>query len=105
MEVRADRIRYDADRAVASVSITASDDPKATMKMMYELVQEPGGWKVVPPQQSTPSPGAAGDGQGLPPGHPPTNAPMGGLPPGHPPMTPQGEALPPGHPPLGGEER
>lgn len=94
MRVRADRIRYDGDRAVASVSIMASDDPKAIMKMMYELVRESDGWRVVPAT-------APAEGEGLPPGHPPT----GGLPPGHPPTAPQGGGLPPGHPPISGEER
>lgn len=108
MGVRADRIRYEGDRALASVSITASDDPKATMKMMYELVRGANGWEVVPPESSAPQAGgpaeAQGGSPGLPPGHPPLDAPGGGLPPGHPPTTPQGGALPPGHPPIGGEQ-
>ena len=101
MRVRADRIRYDGDRAVASVSIMASDDPKAIMKMMYELVRESDGWRVVPPESAVPPATAPVEGEGLPPGHPPT----GGLPPGHPPTAPQGGGLPPGHPPISGEER
>ena len=35
MQVKADRIRYDGDHATVSVSIVASDDPKAAMKMLY----------------------------------------------------------------------
>ena len=54
MSVSADRIRYDGDRAVASVSIVASDDPKASMKMIYELVREEGAWRVVPPDAHSP---------------------------------------------------
>ena len=108
MRVRADRIRYEADRALASVSIMASDDPEASMQMMYELALGPDGWVVVPPEtaesdtmQDSPGAGVVPD---LPPGHPPTN-PEGGiaLPPGHPPTTPQGD-LPPGHPPITGEQ-
>ena len=108
MEVRADRIRYEGDRALASVSIMASDDPKAAMKMVYELIRGQGGWKVVPPDASGLQEGNAAEGlggsSGLPPGHPPLDAPGGGLPPGHPPTTPQSGALPPGHPPIGGGE-
>lgn len=108
MEVRADRIRYEGDRALASVSIMASDDPNAVMKMVYELVQRENGWKVVPPDASGPQAGGLAGGQGgspgLPPGHPPLEAPGTGLPPGHPPTTPQGGALPPGHPPIGGDQ-
>lgn len=106
MEVRADRIRYDGDRAVASVSIMASDDPKAAMKMVYELVQVPDGWRVVPSQASAPStgsgPGGPGATPGLPPGHPPTSPGGLELPQGHPPTAPEG-GLPPGHPPISGE--
>lgn len=101
MRVRADRIRYDGERAVASVSIMASDDPKAIMKMMYELEQGAAGWRVVPPESAVPSVTAPVEGEGLPPGHPPT----GGLPPGHPPTAPPGGALPPGHPPISEEQR
>ena len=107
MQVRADRIRYEGDRALASVSIMASDDPKAAMKMLYELVHESNGWKVVPPESSGLQTGASPEGQGrspgLPPGHPPTSPPSTGLPPGHPPTAPPGGELPPGHPPIGGE--
>ena len=108
MEVRADRIRYEGDRALASVSIMASDDPQAAMKMVYELVHAAGGWKVVIPDssglQSEGPEGGQGGAPGLPPGHPPMDPPGAGLPPGHPPTTPQGGALPPGHPPTGGEQ-
>ncbi len=106
MRVRADRIRFEGDRALASVSIMASDDPKATMQMVYELALGPEGWKVVPPEASSQGMGVSPEGgdavPGLPPGHPPTGAPSMELPPGHPPTAPSGE-LPPGHPPIGGE--
>ena len=95
MRVRADRIRYEGDRALASVSIMASDDPKAAMKMVYELVRESGGWRVVPAETA----GADPDLQSSPHGAPP------GLPQGHPPLSPQDGGLPPGHPPIGGGER
>ncbi len=106
MRVRADRIRYEGDRALASVSISASDDPKAAMQMVYELMRGADGWQVVPPQ--TPGHATGDDPQsqgtipGLPPGHPPSNPRGMELPPGHPPTAPQGE-LPPGHPPIAGE--
>lgn len=107
MQVRADRIRYEGDRALASVSIMASDDPKAAMKMVYELIHESSGWRVVPPESSGLQTGTSSEGQGAPPGlpqgHPPISPPSTVLPPGHPPTTPPGGALPPGHPPIGGE--
>lgn len=87
LEIRADRIRYGGDRAVAEVSIIASGDPKAAMQMVYELKRGPDGWRVVPPdpaRSESPTP---------PSGH-------GGLPPGHPPTDQLGTDLPPGHPPL-----
>ncbi len=106
MRVRADRIRYDGDRAVASVSIMASDDPQASMQMMYELVEGTDGWEVVPPEAAGPGPaedpGSPGAVPQLPPGHPPADPEGMALPPGHPPTTPQ-RNLPPGHPPITGE--
>ncbi len=107
MRVRADRIRYEEDRALASVSIMASDDPEASMQMMYELARGPDGWVVVPPEtagsDTIQDPHGAGRPPDLPPGHPPTNPEGTALPPGHPPTTPQ-EGLPPGHPPITGEQ-
>lgn len=95
LTVRADRIRYSDDRAVATVSIIASDDPQATMQMLYELERTADGWRVVPPRD------AGGEGGG-----PPAASEQGsGLPPGHPPTTPRGDGLPPGHPPLPGSDR
>lgn len=85
MTVRADRIRYEGERAVASVSIVASGDPKAAMKMIYELQRDAGGWRVVPMQQSRDGTGSASPE--LPPGHPPTSPSASRLPPGHPPLT------------------
>ena len=86
LTIRADRIRYDGDRAVASVSIAASGDPEAEMKMIYHLERGADGWRVVPMESTLDAPGItpphADTPSGLPPGHPPT-----GLPPGHPPLT------------------
>ncbi len=95
MQVRADRIRYDGSRAVASVSIMSSDDPMAAMKMIYELEETQGGWMVVPPES------VAGPAEEAIPGH----GAVPGLPQGHPPVESQGGILPPGHPPVGAEER
>ena len=95
MRVKADRIRYDGDNATASVSIVASDDPKAAMKMLYQLRRDADGWKVLPPEPTS------GSSAPLPPNHPPTS----GLPPGHPPTDQPSTGLPPGHPPLDGGQR
>ena len=95
MQVKAERIRYDGEHATASVSIVASDDPKATMKMLYQLRRDSDGWKVLQPEP------ASGSSAPLPPNHPPTS----GLPPGHPPTVQPNPGLPPGHPPLEGGER
>ena len=95
MRVRADRIRYDGDHAAVSVSIVAADDPKAAMKMLYQLRRDADGWKVIEPEA------AGGAAAPLPPDHPPT----GGLPPGHPPTFEPSAELPPGHPPLDGGQR
>ncbi len=89
--VRAERVRYEGQRAVAQVSIVAADDPKAAMKMVYELEHGEGGWQVV---QAAAQPGSVGDSKlplVLPPGHPPTQGPGSSLPPGHPPV---GDRLP-----------
>ena len=91
MSIRAERIRYDGDRAVVSVAIVASDDAKASMSMIYELERDGNGWRVVPSVVPAHPPlsesGGSGASSGLPPGHPPTVQPGSGLPPGHPPLT------------------
>lgn len=91
MTVRADRIRYDGNRAVVSVSIVAAGDPKAAMKMVYELMRDQDGWQVVQMPAPTDSTGVApplpeGSSR-LPPGHPPTGQARPPLPPGHPPLS------------------
>ena len=91
VDVKAARIRYDGDRAVASVSISASGDPKAVMTMLYELQLGEAGWEVVPSPAQRP-------------GTQP-EASQGVLPPGHPPLVEPKPALPPGHPPLDGGSR
>lgn len=93
LEIRADRIRYGGDRAVAEVSIMASGDPDAVMQMVYELERGPDGWRVVPPDPARSDSPTAPPGHGLPPN----------LPPGHPPTDQFGTELPPGHPPLDGD--
>lgn len=93
LEIRADRIRYGGDRAVAEVSIIASDDPDAAMQMVYELERGPDGWRVVPPDPSSLGMPTAPGGHGVQPN----------LPLGHPPTDPHGTGLPPGHPPLNGD--
>lgn len=95
MQVKADRIRYDGDHATVSVSIVASDDPQAAMRMLYQLRRHPDGWKVLPPEP------ASSSSTPLPPNHPPTSA----LPPGHPPTVQPSPELPPGHPPLDGGQQ
>ncbi len=95
LRVKVDRIRYDGDHASASVSIVASDDPKAAMKMLYELRRDTSGWTVLQPDPSMPAAGSATGSGGTAPS----------LPPGHPPTGPPGEGLPPGHPPLDGGQR
>ncbi len=95
MTVRADRIRYSGDRAVATVSIIAGDDPQAAMQMLYELERVADGWRVVPPPDAGRPKGSL----------PAASEHDSGLPPGHPPLTPRGDGLPPGHPPLPGSDR
>lgn len=95
MQVAVDRVKYEGDRAQAEVTISASNDAKASMQMAYELEQTADGWRVIPAapaghgEGGFPPPASGGAG-GLPPGHPPTDAPPQG----------GGEQLPPGHPPL-----
>ena len=105
MRVHVDRIRYEGDSALAEVTIAASDDPDAEMKMVYFLERGASGWRVVPPDSVTgsqdPSVTSPGSIPGLPPGHPPTTQPGAVLPPGHPPTTQPPAELPPGHPPVG----
>ena len=106
MRVHVERIRYEGDSAMAEVTIAASDDPDAKMKMVYFLEQGANGWRVVPPDSATSDQGSAltspSTMPGLPPGHPPTTQPGTELPPGHPPVAEPPTELPPGHPPLGG---
>ncbi len=95
LEVRADRIRYGDDAAVAEVSIVAVDDPEAAMKMTYALRQAEGGWEVVPVdsrgEPAAPLQPGQGSGEDLPPGHPPVSPQTSPLPPGHPPLDRQGQ--------------
>lgn len=90
LRVRADHVRYQDRHAVAEVSITAPGDPKAAMKMVYELRYGPDGWQVVPAESSGHAPAERSldpyASPPLPPGHPPTRQPGAGLPPGHPPL-------------------
>ena len=105
MRVHVGRIRYEGDSAMAEVTIAASGDPEAEMKMVYFLELGANGWRVVPPDSATggqdPSVTSPGNTPGLPPGHPPTTQPGTVLPPGHPPTTQPSTELPPGHPPIG----
>lgn len=75
LRIKATHVRYEGETAVAQVSISASDDPKAVMTMVYELRQGPHGWRV-----------ESGAFEGRPGGTSPANPP----------------SLPPGHPPVGG---
>ncbi len=84
MEVSVDAVRIDGNRAQVEVTIAASNDAAAAMQMVYELEKRAGRWRIKPsPPAGGTAPPAAG---GLPPGHPPIDAPSGGLPPGHPPL-------------------
>ena len=87
LRVRADHVRYEDRQAVAEVSITAPGDPKAAMKMVYELQRGADGWRVLPEPSSGRVPaGHAPSPRTLPQGHPPIGQPDSGLPPGHPPL-------------------
>jgi hypothetical protein len=118
MDVKIDRLELKGDSATAGVTISARDDAKASMQMVYELRKSGSAWEVVPPSGGTgaahggvPSAGAAEPGGELPPGHPPTGGAQEGtaeqpqLPQGHPPVggppVEKSPALPPGHPPIG----
>ena len=84
MEVSVDAVQVEGNRAQVEVTIAASNDAAAVMQMVYELEKRSGRWRVKPPLPTEETaPPAAG---GLPPGHPPLDAPDAGLPPGHPPL-------------------
>lgn len=87
LRVRADHVQYEGQQAVAEVSITAPGDPKAAMKMVYELQRGADGWRVLPEPSSGGGPADPGPSpRALPRGHPPIGQPDSGLPPGHPPL-------------------
>ena len=99
MRVEVAQVKVQGDEATAAVTITARDDPNASMQMMYRLKRTADGWEVQAPGSKAGS--AAGDD--LPPGHPPLeNKPSTAaeLPAGHPPLneSPPQPSLPPGHP-------
>lgn len=89
MEVSVDALQVDGRRAQVEVTIAAADDAAAAMRMVYELEKRSGRWRVKPSPPVETAPPAAG---GLPPGHPPVDAPDAGLPPGHPPLEGGGHA-------------
>ena len=93
MRVEVAQVKFQGDEATAAVTITARDDPSASMQMMYRLTRTPEGWEVQDPRSKAGS--AAGDD--LPLGHPPLENRPGAaaeLPSGHPPLN----ESPPGHP-------
>ena len=99
MRVEVAQVKFQGDEATAAVTITARDDPNASMQMMYRLTRAADGWKVEDPGSKAGS--AAEDN--LPPGHPPQENQPGTaaeLPTGHPPLneSPPQPSLPPGHP-------
>ncbi len=108
MRVELAQVKFQGDEATAAVTITARDDPNASMQMMYRLTRTADGWEVQDPRgeegaaESRPRRNGAA---GLPAGHPPVEGQpesTGELPPGHPPVTesqPRAE-LPKGHPPV-----
>jgi hypothetical protein len=115
MRVEIAQVKFQGDEATAAVTITAREDPSASMQMMYRLTRTADGWKVQAPQTDDgathgASPGSGpGSGNGnLPSGHPPVESQSAGgqpeatnpLPPGHPPLneSPTKPSLPPGHP-------
>ena len=96
MTLSVDGITFEQDRATASVTIAARDDPNAKMQMVYQLTQTGSEWKVQAPEDSSqPAHGGMDGGMGssageLPPGHPSTGG-----------QTPEPEStLPQGHPPI-----
>ena len=99
MRVEVAQVKFQGDEATAAVTITARDDPNASMQMMYRLTRTADGWEVQDP--SSKAGAAAGDD--LPPGHPPSENKPGTaaeLPAGHPPLNESRTepSLPPGHP-------
>jgi len=115
MRVEIGQVKFQGDEATAAVTITAREDPSASMQMMYRLTRTAGAWKVQAPQTgggathgAPPAGGPGGGKSDLPAGHPPVESqPPGGqpedtnpLPPGHPPLneTQTESRLPPGHP-------
>ncbi len=93
MEVSVDAVQTNGNRAQVEVTITASDDAAAAMRMVYDLEKRSGRWRVKPSSPAVETPPETG---GLPPGHPPLDAPEAALPPGHPPLEGGGQAPPPG---------
>ncbi len=93
LSIKVDKVSYMDTHAIASVSISAGDDPEATMRMVYELEQNSGKWEVMPTQGIQESGDDMNTGQtaapGLPLGHPPTGGSSSELPPGHPPLSEQ----------------
>ena len=114
MALIVDKVDYEGDTAVASVTIQAKNEERAKMQMAYNLRRENGEWKVEPSEAGAGHGGAAGSGApggaggGMPSGHPPATQPPasgGDLPSGHPPVggdapAPSGSELPSGHPPV-----
>jgi hypothetical protein len=113
MTLKVDSVEYEGDRATANVTISAREDEKASMQIVYQLRRTDSGWVVEPSAPgSAASPhgggGTPGTQQALPPGHPPaggTQPPAGNeLPQGHPPVeggSTTDTELPQDHPPVG----
>jgi hypothetical protein len=94
MRVTVDKVEYEADRAQATVTIAARNDPQAKMQMMYRLRKAGQVWEVEPQASGS-------GGHGAPPA-PEAGEGGGALPPGHPGIgTDEANELPPGHPPVG----
>jgi hypothetical protein len=100
MQVVVDNVVYQGDTADAGVTIVSRKDPQAKMQMSYRLRKTDSGWQVEPKPPSeagahggAASPGAGGEPQDLPPGHPSVGGSSGG----------ESPDLPPGHPPVGGK--
>ena len=94
MDIEVTSVQYEGDTATASVTFQAkgSDDPAAAMQMQYTLEKKGSRWVVEAKQGAGANPhggmggggGAMGnphgamppaEGGGMPPGHPPTEAP------------------------------
>ena len=96
MRVEIAQVKFQGDEATAAVTITARDDPDASMQMMYRLTRVGDGWKVQAPRTDDRVT------HGAPSGSEPGSV-KSDLPAGHPPLGGQPEdtrALPSGHPPL-----